>query len=106
MTMRLQWHPEAIQEFLELKTKTQQYLNNYIEKLPEKDLNWEKIRLVKREKIGLDAYRLKLNPEEKDEINHRIIFDITNDSNYKIVKLGNRPDFYNLENLEEAKQRI
>lgn len=104
--MRLQWHPEAIQEFLKLETKIQEYLNKQIEKLPEKGVNWEKVDLVKREKIGLDAYRLKLNPRDNDEINHRIIFDITNDSNYKIIKLGNRPDFYDLENLEEAEQRI
>ena len=104
--MGLQWHPEAIQEFLELETKIQGYLNKYIEKLPKKDLNWEKVGRVKREKIGLDAYRLKLNPENREEINHRIIFDINNDSDYKIVKIGNRPGFYDLENLEEAEQRI
>lgn len=103
--MRLQWHPEAIQEFLELDTKIQEYLNNYIEKLPDKGINWEKVGRVKREKIGLDAYRLKLNPEDKDEINHRIIFDI-DENKFKIVKLGTRPEFYDLENLEEAKQRI
>lgn len=50
--------------------------------------------------------RLQWHPEDKDEINHRIIFDVTDDSDYKIVKLGPRPDFYDLENLEEAEQRI
>ena len=104
--MGLQWHPEAIQEFLELETSTQEYLNKYVEKLPEKGLDWEKVGRVKRKNIGLDAYILKLIPEHREEINHRIIFKITDDNNCKIVKIGNRPNFYNLENLEEAKKRI
>jgi mRNA-degrading endonuclease RelE of RelBE toxin-antitoxin system len=48
--MRLQWHPEAIQEFLKLETKIQEYLNKQIEKLPEKGVKWEKVDLVKRKK--------------------------------------------------------
>ena len=103
--MTVQWHPEAVQEFLELETRVQEHLNK-IEKLPEKGLNWEKVSMVKRQKIGLDAYRLKLDPEETQEVNHRIIFDITDDNEYIIVKLGRRPAFYTLENLEEAKERI
>lgn len=104
--MRKEWHPEAIEEFLKLDQKAQEYINSEIEKLPEKGLNWKKVERIKREKIGLDAYKIKLKPGKIDEINHRIIFKIKNDNKYTIVKIGRRPSFYNLKNLEEAKKRI
>lgn len=103
--MKIKWHPEAIEEFLSLDSSLQNYIEDKIQRLPEKGLKRDKVGRVNREKIGLDAYRLKLNPEEEPDINHRVIFDIA-DGNYEIILIDIRPDFYDIENLEKAKNRI
>ena len=104
--MRLQWAPRAIQEFLELDPETQRHVNERLEELPQRGLKWEKVRPIKRDRIDLSAHRLKIDPDQKDQINHRVIFDVTEGGEYKIIKLGRRPEFYDLENLVEAQKRM
>lgn len=104
--MRLQWAPRAIQEFLELDPEIQKHVNGCLEELPRRGLKWEKVRLIRRDRMALSAHRLKIDLDQKDQIDHRVIFDITEGGEYKIIKLGRRPDFYDLENLEEAQKRM
>ena len=102
--MNIDWHPGAVEEFLSLDESIQEPVNNRVEKLPEKGLEWEKVGLVDRPEITLSCYRLKL-AEESSDLNHRVLFKVI-DGNYLILKVGKRPDFYDLENLEEAKKRL
>jgi mRNA-degrading endonuclease RelE of RelBE toxin-antitoxin system len=104
--MNIRWHEDAVEEFLELEPEAQEYITSRIDELPEKGLKWEKVESVRRDKVGLTAFRLKLDPGDRKEINHRIIFDIVEKGEFKIVKLGRRPEFYSLENLEEAQKRL
>ncbi|MFB6116239.1 MAG: type II toxin-antitoxin system RelE/ParE family toxin [Candidatus Nanosalina sp.] len=102
--MDIKWHKEAEKEFLQFPDRIQEKLKPYIEKLPEKGLNWDKVRLIEREDIGLEAYRIKVMPEEDRELNHRVIFDVEG-QNYVIYKIGQRPEFYGKENLREVEER-
>ena len=102
--MNIGWHPGAVEEFLNLEQQLQKKVNAEIEKLPEEGLKWEKVGLVNRPEISLSCYRLKL-AEEGSNLNHRVLFKVI-DNSYLILKLGKRPDFYDLENLEEAKKRL
>jgi hypothetical protein len=44
-----------------------------------------KVGQIKREKIGINAVKLKLNSENIGEVNHKIVSEITEDINYKIL---------------------
>lgn len=102
--MGLDWHPKAVEEFLNLDESIQELVNNRIEKLPEKGLEWEKVGLVDRSEIGLSCYRLKVVGEDS-RLNHRVLFRVK-DEKFLILKVGKRPNFYDLENLEEARNRL
>lgn len=102
--MNIDWHPRAVEEFLDLEQRLQEKVSTEIEKIPEKGLKWEKVGLVDRPEISLSCYRLKL-VEEGSDLNHRVLFKVI-DGNYLILKMGKRPGFYDLENLEEAKKRL
>ena len=103
--MDIEWKKEAEKEFLQLPKDIQRKIKPYIEKIPEKGLNWEKIGFVQREDLGLEVYRLKIMPEEDETVNHRVIFDVQG-QNYVIYKVGKRPGFYEDENLREVEERI
>jgi mRNA-degrading endonuclease RelE of RelBE toxin-antitoxin system len=38
--MDIEWHSKAEEEFLQLPSNVQRKIKSYIEKLPEKGLNW------------------------------------------------------------------
>jgi mRNA-degrading endonuclease RelE of RelBE toxin-antitoxin system len=101
----VKWHPIAVSEFLALDNNIQEDVNQKVEKLPDKGLSWEDVSRVKRERIGLDAFRLKINPEDNSAVNHRIIFDVDN-ADFLIATIGVRPDFYTLENLKKVEKRL
>lgn len=103
--MDLEWHPEAVEEFLELAEDVQKELNETLETLPDKGLEWNRVELVDRPEIDFTCYRLKIDPDRKPEINHRILFKVVEDS-FLILKIGKRPEFYTLENLEKARKRL
>lgn len=67
-------------------------------------MSGEKVGPVFDPEIDLEVFRIKIDPEESNEINHRIIFDVE-DQKYVIYKVGERPKFYSKENLEEVKDR-
>jgi mRNA-degrading endonuclease RelE of RelBE toxin-antitoxin system len=99
--MDIKWNGEAEEEFLQLPKHIQEKLKSYIEKLSGKGLEWDKAELIEREDIGLEVYRIKIMPENGEELNHRVIFDIE-DQSYVIYKVGSRPGFYSEENLREV----
>lgn len=103
--MDIKWNIEAEKEFLQLPNHIQEKLRSYIEKLLEKGLEWDKVGFIQREDIGLEVYRIKIMPENVEELNHRVIFDIEGQS-YVIYKVGPRPGFYREENLREVENRI
>ncbi|QGA80926.1 type II toxin-antitoxin system RelE family toxin [Candidatus Nanohalobium constans] len=103
--MDIKWNSEAEKEFLQLPGHVQKKLKSYIEKLPEKGLDWSKVSFIKREDIGLDVYRIKVMRGRDRELNHRVIFDVEG-QNYVIYKVGPRPGFYQEENLREVEKRI
>ncbi|MFB6294154.1 MAG: hypothetical protein ABEI97_00180 [Candidatus Nanohaloarchaea archaeon] len=103
--MTVKWHPAAVQEFLALDDEAQEQVNHHIEKLPENGLSWEKVERVKREHMGLDAFRLKIDPDDAPATNHRVLFDVDN-STFFIAKIGVRPGFYHPDNLGEAEKRL
>lgn len=102
--MEILWNKEAKEEFLDLEKEIQEEINKYKDKLPEKGLKWEKVGLVFDSGLDLEAFKLKINPEDKEEINHRLIFDVEKDS-YVVYKVGERPDFYDSDNLEGVNKR-
>lgn len=102
--MNIDWHPGAVEEFLNLEQQLQEKVSTEIEKLTEEGLKWNKVGLVDRPETGLSCYRLKL-VEQGSDLNHRVLFKVI-DGNYLILKVGKRPGFYDLENLEEAKKRL
>jgi mRNA-degrading endonuclease RelE of RelBE toxin-antitoxin system len=102
--MNIEWHKKAEKEFLDLPETVQKEIKTQIERLPEEGTGWDKVELIIREKIGFKAYRLKIAPDDNDNLNHRIIFDIV-ESNYEIYKIGKRPGFYDKDNLKEIEKR-
>lgn len=102
--MELDWATKAVEEFLELEDEVQQKILKAIEKLPEKGLEWEKIELIDRPKINFNCYRIKIDPD-KPNINHRVLFKVREKS-YMVLKIGVRPEFYSLDNLKEAQNRL
>lgn len=102
--MKIDWDLKAVEEFLELEKEAQRKINDSIEKLPENGLDWKKLELVKRNQLDLEIFRLKVDPSENQKINYRVLFDRWN-GNYYILKIGSRTNFYNKENLEQAKNR-
>lgn len=100
--MKLDWHPTAVEELLELEETVQEEIIGEIEKLPDKGLEWKKVGLVDRPEIGFTGYRIKL---ESGDLNHRVLFKIQDETFY-VLKVGRRPDFYHLENLAEARDRL
>lgn len=103
--MDVEWTSEAEKEFLQLPDHVQKEIKSYIEKLPEKGLNWDKVGFIQREDIGLEVYRIKIMSEADKELNHRVLFDVEG-TKYVIYKVGRRPGFYDEENLREAEDRI
>lgn len=104
INLEIDWDLEAEKEFQDLSYKAQEKVRKEIEKLPEKGLKWEKVGPVFKPEIDLEAYRIKVDPEDKEGINHRIIFDVK-DQKYIIYKVGRRPGFYEKRNLKEIKDR-
>ncbi len=102
--MELKWNLEAEKEFRNLENKVQEKIKTEIEKLPEKGLEWDKVGPVLKPKIDLKVFRIKINPEDNENLKHRIIFDVENQK-YIIYKVGNRTKFYSRENLEEVTDR-
>lgn len=102
--MEVEWHPDAREEFLKLEPETQEVVRDYKNELAEKGLKWDKVGLVSCPGLGLEAFRLKIDPGEHEEVNHRLIFDI-DDQEIVIYKAGKREGFYNRENLKEAEER-
>lgn len=102
--LELKWNLEAEKEFLKLEKEVQEKIKTEIEKLPEKGLNWSKVGPLFNSEIGLNVFRIKINPENSDKINHRIIFDVEGQK-YVIYKVSNRAKFYSQENLKEVKDR-
>lgn len=103
--MDIEWNSEAEEEFLQLPNHVQERIKPYIEKLPEKGLNWDRVGFIEREDIGLEAYRIKIMPEDDEGLNHRVIFDVEGQK-YVIYKVGRRPGFYDEENLKQVENRI
>ena len=103
--MDIKWNGEAEEEFLQLPNHIQEKLRSYIERLSEKGLEWDKVELIEREDIGLEVYRIKIMDGNGEELNHRVIFDIE-DQSYVIYKVGSRRGFYSEENLREVEDRI
>jgi mRNA-degrading endonuclease RelE of RelBE toxin-antitoxin system len=103
--MNIEWNSEAEEELLQHPDNIQKKIKAYIEKLPEKGLNWDKVGFIERKDIGLEVYRIKIMPENDEELNHRVIFD-TEGQKYVIYKVGPRTGFYDEENLRQVEKRI
>lgn len=102
--MKIDWDLEAIDELLNLEDEIQSEVIQGIEELPERGLDWELVERVKRRELGIDFFRLKLDPEEKTEINHRVLFDVW-EGKFYILKIGSRENFYSRDELKEARSR-
>ena len=103
ISLEIRWNLEAEKEFRSLKENIQKKARKEIEKLPEKGLKWENVSPVFDLGIGLEAFRIKIT-SDSEEINHRIIFDVEEQS-YVIYKVGPRSGFYSSESLKEVKDR-
>jgi hypothetical protein len=83
--------------------KSRKESNNTSKNSPRKDLTGIK-QVFSRKNMDLNCYRLKITDGSQD-LNHRAIFGIK-DNNFMIYKVGERPGFYDDENLRDAERRI
>jgi mRNA-degrading endonuclease RelE of RelBE toxin-antitoxin system len=105
LPMDAEWREEASKEFLSLDEEVQSEVKKYVDTLEDKGLKWNKVGRVKRKELNLDLFSIKIMPDDNEEINHRVIFDVERDK-FMIYKVGPRDDFYRRENLGEVKDRM
>jgi phage-related protein len=90
--LKIDWNREAEEELKQFDRTIQKEIIKQIERIPEKGTGWKKVEPLISPELDLEAFRLKIDPEEKENVNHRIIFDVKDDF-FVIYKVGEGPAF-------------